>query len=1016
MKSPSDNVFPKQVKVLVCQGTGCTSSKSEQVREALEAGVKAAGLKDVVIDFTGCHGFCQQGPIAVVEPDGIFYTHVKPEDAAEIVTSHLAGGKPVERLFYKDPVTGEPIASYHKIKFYMKQQRLILRNCGHINPEKIDDYIAADGYKALQKVLTTMTPKQVIDEVKKSGLRGRGGAGFSTGMKWELCAIEPGPKKYMICNADEGDPGAFMDRSTMEGDPHTVIEGLIIAAYAIGADEGYIYCRAEYPLAIKRLYIAIQQAEERGYLGEKICGTNFSMKIHVKEGAGAFVCGEETALMASIEGRRGMPSPRPPFPAQSGLWGKPSTINNVKSLASIPVILNKGADWYASIGTGKSKGTTVFALTGKIANSGLVEVPLGTKLRDIIFEIGGGIPKGKKFKAVQTGGPSGGCLPASFLNSSVDYETLAQAGSIIGSGGMVVLDEDNCMVDMAKYFLSFTQLESCGKCIQCRWGTKQMLDVLTDITNGKGRPGDIDFLLELSKAVAVGSRCGLGQTAPTPVISTIRYFRDEYEQHVKKHHCPAAVCKGIVTAPCTHTCPANVDVPRYIRAISDGDIEKGLDIIRERIPFPAVCGYVCVHPCESRCRRGQLDQAIAIRALKGYIYDNAKNKSPKPKTALPSGKKVAVVGSGPAGLTAAYYLAKLGGHAVTVYEALPQAGGMMRVGIPRYRLPADVLDAEINYIKAAGVTVMTGVKIATIEELKAQGYDAVFLAVGSHNGSKMRVPGEELPGVVDGVTMLRDVALGKKVTVGSRVAVVGGGNSAMDAARTSRRLGAKEVTVIYRRTQNEMPANAEEVQEAMEEGIKFEFLANPSRIDKNGSSLRITCVRMRLGDEIDESGRRRPVIMEGADFEKDFDTVIPAIGQVTDLSPAITVDRAKNGNITANPDTLVTNITGVYAGGDAVTGPDSVIRAIAAGRLAAESIDKYLGGKGNIEEKFTTPEKAEPYVAEEGGVEKRQEIPLANAATRVKNFNRTELGYTKALAETECSRCLRCDLEERDED
>jgi len=1010
MNKASDNT-PAKIKVLVCQGTGCTSSKSEKIREALEEGVKKAGLTDAVIDFTGCHGFCQQGPIVVVEPEGIFYTHVKVEDAAEIVNSHLKGGQPVERLFYHDPVTDEPIAKYQNIKFYMKQQRLILRNCGHINPERIDDYIAADGYKALQKALA-MPRKNVIEEVKKSGLRGRGGAGFSTGQKWELCYVEPGPKKYMICNADEGDPGAFMDRSTMEGDPHTVIEGMAIAAYAIGANEGYIYCRAEYPLAIKRLHIAIKQAEERGYLGEKILGTDFSFKLHVKEGAGAFVCGEETALMASIEGRRGMPTPRPPFPAQSGLWGKPTTINNVKSLATIPVIINKGTDWYASIGTGKSKGTTVFALTGKIANSGLVEVPLGTKLRDIIFEIGGGIPKGKKFKAVQTGGPSGGCLPASFLNSPVDYETLASAGSIIGSGGMVVLDEDNCMVDIARYFLSFTQMESCGKCIQCRWGTKQMLDVLTDITSGRGRPGDIDFLLELSKAVAVGSRCGLGQTASNPVISTIRYFRDEYEAHIKKLHCPAAVCKGLVSAPCTHTCPANVDVPRYIRAVSDGDIDKGLAIIRERIPFPAVCGYVCVHPCESKCRRGQLDEPIAIRALKGYIFDHAGKQAAKPPVAPSSGKRVAVVGSGPAGLTAAYYLAKLGGHSVTVFEALPQAGGMMRVGIPRYRLPAKVLDADIDYIRQTGVEIKTGVKVASIDELKQQGFDAVFLAVGSHISSRMRVPGEELPGVVDGVTMLRDVALGKKVSVGQRVAVVGGGNSAMDASRTARRLGAKEVTIIYRRTRNEMPADADEINEAMEEGIKFEFLTNPAKIVKSNGNLRMTLTRMKLGDEIDDSGRRRPVVMEGADFEQEFDMIIPAIGQATDIPPAIAVEKNKNGTIVADPDTLATNIEGVYAGGDAVTGPDSVIRAIAAGRLAAVSIDKYLGGKGNIEEKFTTPEAAKPYQAEEGGVEKRQPVPAVAAGRRLKNFDRAELGYTRELAQIEASRCLRCDLEE----
>jgi NADH-quinone oxidoreductase subunit F len=1013
MTNKDNNVSPKQIKVLVCQSTSCTSSKSEKVREALEEGVKKAGLQNVVVDFTGCHGFCQQGPIAVIEPEGIFYCHVKPEDTEEIIKSHLVGGKPVERLFYKDPITQEPIPSYHKIKFYMMQQRIVLRNCGNINPEKIEDYIAADGYKALQKALS-MTPKQVIDEVKKSGLRGRGGAGFPTGVKWELCAAAPGAKKYMICNGDEGDPGAYMDRSTMEGDPHTVIEGMMIAAYAIGADEGYIFTRNEYPLALRRLKIAIKQAEERGYIGKNILGSNFSFKISITEGVGAFVCGEETTLIASIEGRRSMPSPKPPFPVQSGLWGKPTTINNVKSLASIPVIINKGADWYASIGTAKSKGTAVFALTGKIANAGLVEVPMGTKLRDIIFELGGGIPKGKRFKAVQTGGPSGGCLPASFLNSSLDYETLAQAGSTLSSGVMVVLDDDNCMVEFSRYLLSFTQEESCGKCVQCRWGTKQILDVLTDITNGKGRPGDIEFLLELCKAVVAGSRCGLGQTAPNPVIASIRYFRDEYEQHIKKKHCPAAVCKGIVSAPCTHTCPANVDVPRYIRAIAEGNIEKGLDIVRERIPFAGICGYICVHSCESKCRRGQIDEPISIRALKGYIYDNAKNKEPKPVIARSTGKKVAIVGSGPAGLTAAYYLAKMGGHAVTVFESLPEIGGMMRVGIPRYRLPEEILDADIEYVTRSGVTIKTETKISSIEELKQQGFDAIFLAIGSHHGPKMQVPGEELLGVIDGVTMLRDVSLGNKVQVGKRVAVVGGGNSAMDASRTARRLGATDVTVIYRRTQNEMPADEYEVEETMEEGVKFTFLSNPSKIVKTDTGLKMTLARLTLGSEVDESGRRRPVVIEGGDIEQEFDTIIPAIGQVTVVPPAMPVHKNRNGTIITDPDTLATNLEGVFAGGDAVTGPDSVIKAIAAGRQAAISIDLFLGGKGNIEEKFTEPETPAPFHLEEGGVEKRQETPRKNAFKRVKNFDRADLGFTRILAELEVSRCLRCDLEERD--
>ena len=533
--------------LLVCQGTGCTSSKSEQIRAAMEQEVRQAAIPDIVVDFTGCHGFCQQGPILVVEPENIFYTHVTLEDIPEIVHSHLVHGDPVQRLFYRDPMTHEAIPTYREINFYKRQKRLILRNCGHINPESIDDYIAAGGYRALRKALFQMSPEEVIDEIKRSGLRGRGGAGFLTGQKWEFCRRVPGNQKYIICNADEGDPGAFMDRSTMEGDPHTVIEGMTIAAYAIGANEGYIYCRAEYPLAIERLHTALRQADERGFLGEGIQGSDFGFRVHLKEGAGAFVCGEETALMASIEGYRGMPHPRPPFPAQSGLWGKPTNINNVKTLATLPVILQEGAAWYAGIGTEKSKGTAVFALTGKITNSGLVEVPMGTPLSEIVFEIGGGIPRGKRFKAVQTGGPSGGCLPASFLDTPVDYETLAKAGSIMGSGGMVVLDEDTCMVDMARYFLSFTQLESCGKCIPCRSGTKQMLDILEDISRGRGKIEDIDLLVELGEAIKAGSLCGLGQTAPNPVLSTIRYFRDEYESHILQHRCPAAVCKDLIT-------------------------------------------------------------------------------------------------------------------------------------------------------------------------------------------------------------------------------------------------------------------------------------------------------------------------------------------------------------------------------------------------------------------------------------------------------------------------------------
>ena len=536
-----------QHTIYVCQGTGCVSGKSIEVTEALVKAVKEAGLNNVKVDFTGCHGFCEQGPVAIVEPEGIFYTHVSVADVPEIVTSHLRDGMPVKRLFYKDPITHHVVKLYKDNKFYSIQQRIILRNCGHINPERIEDYVAVGGYESLKKVLQEMTPQQVIDTIKAAGLRGRGGAGFSTGQKWQLCRDVPGDQKYMICNADEGDPGAFMDRSTMEGDPHTVLEGLAIAAYAIGASEGYIYIRAEYPLAVKRVRLAIKQAEEKGFLGTNIFGSNFSFDIHVKEGAGAFVCGEETALMASIEGKRGMPRPRPPYPAVSGLWGKPTTINNVKSLATVPVIIARGAEWYASIGTEKSKGTCVFALTGKIANSGLIEVPMGIKLRDIIYEVGGGIPGKKKFKAVQTGGPSGGCLPEAYLDKSVDYESLTEAGSMMGSGGMVVMDEDTCMVDVARYFLSFTQAESCGKCVPCRVGTKQMLDILERICAGGGKTEDIAILERMSKQIEAGSLCALGQTAPNPVLTTLRYFMDEYKAHIEEKRCPARVCTKLLS-------------------------------------------------------------------------------------------------------------------------------------------------------------------------------------------------------------------------------------------------------------------------------------------------------------------------------------------------------------------------------------------------------------------------------------------------------------------------------------
>ena len=541
--------------VLICGGTGCKSAGSKEVQLAFSRAIEAKGLSDeVMVVETGCHGFCEHGPLVIVYPEGTFYCQVKAEDVEEIVESHLFKGRIVERLLYHEPRTHESIPNYSEINFYKKQHRLVLENCGAINPEQIEEYIAVGGYEALAKAVTTMSPEDVIEEIKKSGLRGRGGGGFPTGMKWQFAKASVSDKKYVICNADEGDPGAFMDRSVLEGDPHKILEGMAVCGYAIGADEGYIYVRAEYPLAIKRLRIAIEQAEAMGLLGENIFGSGFSFKLHIKEGAGAFVCGEETALMASIEGKRGMPRPRPPFPAVAGLWGKPTNINNVETFGNVAAIITNGADWYAGFGTEKSKGTKVFALTGKINNTGLAEVPMGITMREIIYDIGGGINGGKKFKAVQIGGPSGGCLPESMLDLSIDYDSLTAAGAMMGSGGLVVMDEDTCMVDVAKFFLNFTQSESCGKCTPCREGTKRMLEVLTRITEGQGREGDIELLEELARNIKETALCGLGQTAPNPVLSTLKYFRHEYEAHIKEKRCPAGACEKLANYEITDAC------------------------------------------------------------------------------------------------------------------------------------------------------------------------------------------------------------------------------------------------------------------------------------------------------------------------------------------------------------------------------------------------------------------------------------------------------------------------------
>ena len=1044
----------KKFRVQVCSGAGCISSNCHAVRDALTACLEEKGLSgSVEMVETGCIGTCDLGPVMVItgigdsshvvdssggpagdashisgsrnassstsndrsisnDRNSVFYIKLTPQDIPEIIESHMVQGRILTEKTYFDSKKNKNIPFIDEIEYFKNQTKIALRNCGTIDYGSLEDYIAHDGYMAIAKVLEGYTPQTAVDEIKKSGLRGRGGAGFPTGIKLESGMKAQDKVKYLVCNADEGDPGAFMDRSILEGDPHSVIEGMMIGGYIIGARKGYVYVRAEYPLAVERLDMAIKIARGAGLLGKNILGKGFDFDLEIRIGAGAFVCGEETALMASIEGQRGEPRQKPPFPFQKGLFGKPTIISNVETYANIPPIILKGSEWFSGIGTEKSKGTKVFALAGAINNTGIVEVPMGTTLGDIIFNIGGGVRKNREFKAAQTGGPSGGCIKSENLNTPMDYESLTKLGAIMGSGGLITMDEDTCMVDMARYFMEFIQEESCGKCVPCRLGTKRMLEILEKITRGEGEEGDIEELEELGAMIKEAAVCGLGQTAPNPVLSMINNFREEYEEHIKYKYCRAGVCADMFISPCQNACPAGVNVPGYVALVAAGRLREAYNLIRKENPFPAVCGRVCTHECESKCRRGQLDEPVAIADLKRYVADYVlKNEEPYMDLVFPKkGKSVGIIGAGPSGLTCGYYLARLG-YDVDVYETQPVAGGILAFGIPEYRLPSDVLQHEIKQIEQVGVNIHLGMEVGsdiTFYQLKNK-HDALYIATGTQFSNKINIPGEDLKGVYHGLDFLRDVNLGKEVKISGRVAVIGGGNTAIDAARTAVRLGAQEVTILYRRLVDDMPADAREIRDAIEEGISIIPLVAPVRFIGRDRVREIECIRMELGG-FDPSGRRKPRPVAGTEFTVKVDYVIPAVSQYSDL-PFINRDEVEVtqwGTFVTDRDTLMTKMKGVFAGGDVARGSDTVIRAIADGKTAAKSIDRYLGGKGEL----NTGEDIEiPRAADEKEIVEHERFPMKYLPPRERsnNFDEVAVGFHKLNAIAEAMRCLRCD-------
>jgi NADH-quinone oxidoreductase subunit F len=1022
--------------IFIGAGTCGLGAGAGKTLAAIKEFLEQRKLKADVVEV-GCNGMCSDEPIVDIQIPGrtrVSFGTITADKAANLLSDVLVDQRiPAELVLGQYRTAGaktwDGIAYLDEHPFLSRQVRVVLASSGIIDPNNIYEYIARGGYSSIAKVLRTMTPDAVCDVVEKSGLRGRGGGGFITGKKWKFARNAVADQKYLICNADEGDPGAFMDRAVCESDPHRLLEGMLIAAYAIGATKAYIYIRAEYPLAIKNLNNAFEQASACGLIGYNILNSGVDLSIKMKMGAGAFVCGEETALIHSIEGKRGMPRPRPPFPAVQGLFGKPTVINNVETLSNLAVILDRGAEWYAAMGTKGSKGTKVFALSGMVRRTGLVEIPMGTSLREVVFDIGGGIPNNKKCKAVQIGGPSGGCVPEAHMDLPTDYEKLKEFGTIMGSGGLVVVDESTCMVDFAKYFMEFIQNESCGKCIPCREGTRRMLEILEAISRPRHKESDLDALLrvqgimhlqKLAETIRATSLCGLGQSAPNPVLSTLKWFRDEYEAHVFERRCPAGSCKELVGAPCQTGCPVGTEVWRYVAHIARGEYEDAYRVIREANPFPSACARVCHHPCEAICRAGATGgEPIAIRTLKRFVVDTVKNPGKIP--ALPAREdaaRIAVIGAGPAGLTAANTLSVLG-HRVTIFEREAQAGGMLMAAIPEYRLPREGLKREIEALINPNIQMNFGKSLGrdfTIDKLFQDGFKAVFIATGSHASKKLDVPGEDVSGIIPGIKFLKAHNLEGKAMASGHVGVVGGGNSAMDAARVAmRQPGVESVTIFYRRTRGEMPAYKEEVESGLAEGIKLEELITPISVhSKSGKLTGLRCLRNELGAP-DASGRRKPVPIKGSEFDVTLDTLVVAISEEPESAGLEGLNLTKWGTININDESFASSRPGVFAGGDVVTGPSTVIEAISVGKKVAVMIDRYLSGKlMKILPKVKLPSVyVEPFmeIDEETGEAYRLELPLLPVVQRKKCFAEVELCPSEEQALAEARRCARCDLE-----